>query len=457
MPADPFDKFNVARAAAANKEAQRKENIGRFVAKLQEKHAQTRDERLTRTLDRIRSKKLEPDLPRVKPVYKLSPESLETWEIDARKRMNDSGRQRARDARLTFEKKERAQTPPPWAKEGPGGRDFAQEDAAARLKIKALKAKADTWAAKEKADIESGAKKPPMTSKEKIMAENKKPKTAVDLGEKYPGATAARVDARRATAQFRRTDRGAIDLGEKYPGTTGQTIENARQIAKGYRAARAISEGRIGDPSEFSDLAVPRSFKPNMPAAAESRMKANKPLKTALVREVEPGRSRNLEAKMVKKYKGTTDGKVRGELEFHRMQSAAETGEAQAFVGQMKPGVAERTAAHKLQSREFNYPPANQSKDLGRAVTNTIRREQAPGLLGSFTEPPGGSLMKLAKTRAAQGRSIAGPDAPAVPENRRGMYKGKPAGVAPTVTLNSRAKGWNKIKAIEPGELPDTD
>lgn len=31
------------------------------------------------------------------------------------------------------------------------------------------------------------------------------------------------------------------------------------------------------------------------------------------------------------------------------------------------------------------------------------------------------------------------------------------AGIAPTVTLEHRAKGWDKIKAIEPGELPDTD
>ena len=252
--------------------------------------------------------------------------------------------------------------------------------------LKELREAANKWAAQEKADIESGAKKPPMTSKEKIMAE--KPK------------------------------------------------------------------------SEYTDFSNQKHFRSNPPAAAESRTKANKPLKTALVREVEPGRNRGRLAAQTREARKNYPGEQlqsNQDAKLDRLQSAAETGEAQAFVGQMKPGVGARTAAHTLQSREFNYPPQNQSKDLGRAVTNTIRREQAPGLLGSFTEPPGGSLMKLAKTRAAQGRSIAGPDAPAVPENRRGMYKGKPAGVAPTVTLNSRAKGWDKIKAIEPGELPDTD
>lgn len=122
MTSNPFDKFNAARAAAQNKEAQRKEDIGRFFLKLQEKHAQTRDERLTRTLDRIKHKKAEPDLPRVKPAYRLSPESKETWNANASKRVNDPGRQQARDARFAFEKKERA------AGRGPSTKDYLERD-----------------------------------------------------------------------------------------------------------------------------------------------------------------------------------------------------------------------------------------------------------------------------------------------------------------------------------------
>lgn len=33
----------------------------------------------------------------------------------------------------------------------------------------------------------------------------------------------------------------------------------------------------------------------------------------------------------------------------------------------------------------------------------------------------------------------------------------KATGIAPIVDLHSRNKGWDKIKAIEPGELPDLD
>lgn len=176
-------------------------------------------------------------------------------------------------------------------------------------KLGNLKTKADAWAAQEKADIESGAKKPPASRLETFMAER------------------------------------------------------------------------------------------------------NKGLKTALVREVEPGRNRGKLADSIKERRASGRNLLH---DFEpdpidsKLMAAAETGEAQAFVGQMKPGVGARTAAHTLQSREFNYPPANQSKDLGRAVTNTIRREQAPGLLGSFTEPKGGSLAKLAKERAARGEPIAG-------------------------------------------------
>ena len=176
-------------------------------------------------------------------------------------------------------------------------------------KLSNLKAKADAWAAKEKADIDSGAKKPPQSSLEQFMAE-----------------------------------RGAKDLGEKSPGLTRDKAAFKRGSATAFRSENVAN--KYGEQS---------------PEHKRAYMPKEKPLKTALVREVEPGRSRNLEAKMVKKYKGTTSGAVRAELEYHKWQSAAETGEAQAFVGQMKPGVSGRTAAHTLQSREYNAPPANQS------------------------------------------------------------------------------------------------
>lgn len=212
---------------------------------------------------------------------------------------------------------------------------------------------------------------------------------------------------------------------------------------------------------EKADIAAGRKTPPltsTEKIMAENKSK-DKPLKTALVREVEPGRNRGRLAAQTREARKNYPGEQlqsNQDAKLDRLQSAAETGEAQAFVGQMKPGVAARTAAHTLQSREFNYPPQNQSKDLGRAVTNVIRSEQG--------RPDGGSLMALAKKRAKEGRSVAGPDAPSVPKNRRGTYKGKPAGgrggvsgSAPDVTIDmdmgdlTKAPGWKK--RLEPGDL----
>lgn len=186
---------------------------------------------------------------------------------------------------------------------------------------------------------------------------------------------------------------------------------------------------------EKSDI---ESGRKKAPLTSTERVMAEnkKPLKTALVREVEPKRTRLLEAAN-KRLQRHTPGALSEDYKIDsRMRSAAETGEAQAFVGQMKPGVDMRTQQHHLQSREFVHPPAAPGKDLGRAVVNTVRREA--GLTGTPSNLTGfggdkseGSLAKLAKERARAGRSVAGPDPVKVPKNRSILKRGKPAGAMP--------------------------
>lgn len=153
----------------------------------------------------------------------------------------------------------------------------------------------------------------------------------------------------------------------------------------------------------------------------EKAMADNKPLKTALVRETETKSSRSDLANDFREVRKAKLAISPESSQLHRMQSAAETGEAQAFVGKMKPGVEGRTQQHHLQSREFPKTKDGSifgegRKDLGRSVMSTIRREE------NFSD--GGSLKKLAKKRVAEGRSVAGPDAPSVPKNRSILKRG---------------------------------
>ena len=124
----------AAAKAKGTAAAQRKQAVDTFFSKLQNKYVSTKDERLQRTLKRIAHKKAEPDLPRVKPFHRLSPQSKETWETDARKRIDDPGRARAREARLVFYKKKIA------AGRSPGLRDYLANDFMKGWnKIKAIK------------------------------------------------------------------------------------------------------------------------------------------------------------------------------------------------------------------------------------------------------------------------------------------------------------------------------
>lgn len=124
----------VAAKARKSEGGQRKQNIGAFLGKLQSKYASTRDERLAKTLDRIKHKQSEPDLPRVKPVYKLSPESQETWKANVNKKIDDPGRRQARDTRRAHEQKERS------AGRSPGLKDYLKNDFMKGWnKIKAIK------------------------------------------------------------------------------------------------------------------------------------------------------------------------------------------------------------------------------------------------------------------------------------------------------------------------------
>ena len=133
----------------------------------------------------------------------------------------------------------------------------------------------------------------------------------------------------------------------------------------------------------------------------------NKPLKTALVRETETKTSRSNLAQDFRAVRKAKLGISKESSQMHRLQSAAETGEAQAFVGRMKPGVSMRTQQHHLQSREFTKTKTGElefgtkQKDLNRSVVNVVRQEA--DISGSQ-----GTLRKLAQKRAAEGRAVAG-------------------------------------------------
>ena len=138
--------------------------------------------------------------------------------------------------------------------------------------------------------------------------------------------------------------------------------------------------------------------KPPVSSLEQFMAERNKPLKTALVREVEPGRNRSDEA-----LKGGSAGPSALGSKAKRAMTAAETGEAQAFVGKLKSGLEQRTQQHHLQSREFTKTqevPGAGRKDLGRSTLNVIKSESG--------KSDGGSLMTLAKKRQARGQSIAG-------------------------------------------------
>ena len=72
--------------------------------------------------------------------------------------------------------------------------------------LKEQREAANKWAAQEKADIAAGRKTPPLTSTEKIMADNKK--TAADLGE--AGSTKAQGLRHRALTRALRDRRSAL-------------------------------------------------------------------------------------------------------------------------------------------------------------------------------------------------------------------------------------------------------
>lgn len=271
------------------------------------------------------------------------------------------------------------QTPAPWAKEGPSGRDFAQEDATSRLGELAKQRKAMIdWSAQEKADLDSGRKKAPLTSNEKAMANFK------DLGEAVPGTTKQKAQDRRASVQLAReinpawnkAHKAAQDITPYQIGPNADAKANkgdarmARSMeAKDLRSKRMIAEGRLGDPSP-------------MPGSPED-------LKSAGLRD-------------------TLD-------------------------------LGKRTAAHNLQSREFPKTKSGDlefgtpKKDLGRSVLNIIRRE-------ADIPSSEGSLRKLAQKRVAQSRSVAGPDAPSVPKNRSILKRGPGAAVGKIAEIESKRR-----------------
>jgi len=133
----------------------------------------------------------------------------------------------------------------------------------------------------------------------------------------------------------------------------------------------------------------------------------DKPLKTGLVREVGPKRTRLLEAAN-KRLQRHSPGALSDDYKTDsRMRAAAETGEAQAFVGKLKPGLEKRTQQHHLQSREFpktktgDLEIGTPQKDLNRSVLNTVRKEAS-------TPGSEGTLRKLAQKRQAAGNPVAG-------------------------------------------------
>jgi len=91
-----------------------------------------------------------------------------------------------------------------------------------------------------------------------------------------------------------------------------------------------------------------------------------KPVKTALVREIEPGRSRLKDAASIREARSSGaihSANAANLLVDTRMQSAAETGEAQAFVGVMKGEPV--SGAHKAQGLRM------------KAITQSIRENRS--------------------------------------------------------------------------------
>lgn len=227
--------------------------------------------------------------------------------------------------------------------------------------LKELRDAVKSWAMQEKQDIDSGKKKTPVSSLEKFMADTKK----TDLHPDVQATLAAIKAAKKA---------------------------------------------------DIDNLAPSKYLRPNPPAAAQSRMDANKPVKTALVREVEPGRSRLAEAaKRRERYPngvrvmspGLTKAESEGALPPHpdsprtigsrggwdrdalkkaRMQSAAETGEARQFVGVMKgetvPG------AHKAQGARMQAIVESIREGRSESVREARRAAIQEKKLNSLTQAP---------------------------------------------------------------------
>jgi len=369
-------------------------------------------------------KQANPDLPRVKPTATLSDRAKEIRNAKHAAgpglpfRAGDPGRVRADNARLAHDRQAMI-----------------------------------AWSAQEKADIEAGRKKAPLTSKEKEMATPKKPAWAPKSG-----------------------DPGLWSVDKKH--------------GEGKPLSYQMSEAEPG--KQFKDVTP-------------------KPLKTALVRETEASGSRK---DLASKIRETRASKLPGEQlsdfqqeakSYIKAQSAAETGEAQAFVGVMKPqaphvdtqraevpkmrerwdqmqkSIAEQRSSvkpmtlkekkvskeTKTQMAERVYKSQTQTmhsslaesdlamvgqsknpigegaRDLGRSVTRTIRR----GAEGD-TE-----LLKLAKSRSKAGLSVAGPGSGEVKKPRwnakSSNLKAKFGGAAGK--LGGKLGAYGMIKGIVEG------
>ena len=178
-------------------------------------------------------------------------------------------------------------------------------------------------------------------------------------------AWAAKEKADIASGRKKAPDRVNFkDLGEKIPGSTAAIVERRRSSDDWVAAVKK---------------------KHVMP-------ETKKPLKTALVRETATPSARKNLASMIR------SGRSGGVKLSTSGQAAAETGEAQQFVGQMKPNKAVNMGDPGRQGAQVTRDLHTPQKDLGRATVNTIARdpEGAP------------SLLKLAKSRAAKGQSVAG-------------------------------------------------
>jgi hypothetical protein len=207
--------------------------------------------------------------------------------------------------------------------------------------LKEMRDAANAWAIGEAAAIQSGAKKVPLTSNEKAMADK-------DLAAVKTTNLSSKAKASKYENSLQGTSAAKSGLGRQ------EAAQTRKWAGEGEGGQIWGHNKTVVKDEPYSDLAPSKHLSSNPPAAAQSRMDANKPLKTALVREVEPEYSRDKDAKTLNKMrKGETGFKYNrnDRVEDRAWKSAAETGEAQRFVGQMKPGVAERTADHSFQSK----------------------------------------------------------------------------------------------------------